>query len=87
MLSTFICPLNLDVADFIHNKAIDFARQKIAITFLIFRETLKGNVFAGYYTLTNKFVAVSTSMLSKTLQKRISKFPPKQKTSISECLS
>lgn len=74
ILSTFICPLNLDVADFIHNKAIDFARQKIAITFLIFREPPKGNVFAGYYTLTNKFVAVSTSMLSKTLQKRISKF-------------
>lgn len=27
ILSTFICPLNIDVADFIHNKAIEFAKQ------------------------------------------------------------
>lgn len=74
ILSSFICPLNLDVEDFIHNKAIDFAKQRIAITFLVFRETPKGNVLAGYYTLANKFVAVSADLLSKTLQKRISKF-------------
>ncbi len=37
ILSTFICPLNMDVADFIHNKAIEFAKQRIAITFLVFR--------------------------------------------------
>ena len=74
ILSTFICPLNIDVADFIHNKAIEFAKQRIAITFLVFRETEKGNVLTGYYTLANKFVAVSANMLSNTLKKRISKF-------------
>ncbi|MDE6635739.1 MAG: N-acetyltransferase [Lachnospiraceae bacterium] len=74
ILSTFICPLNIDVADFIHNKAIEFAKQRIAITFLVFRETEKGNVLTGYYTLANKFVAVSADMLSKTLKKRITKF-------------
>lgn len=73
-LSTFICPLNIDVVDFIHNKAIEFAKQRIAITFLVFRETEKGNVFAGYYTLANKFVAISANVLSKTLRKRIAKF-------------
>lgn len=74
ILSTFICPLNLDVADFIHNKAIEFAKQRIAITFLVFIETPKGNILAGYYTLANKFVSVSAGSLSKSLQKRISKF-------------
>ncbi len=74
ILSTFICPLNIDVADFIHNKAIEFAKQRIAITFLVFREIEKGNVMAGYYTLANKFFAVSAHMLSKTLRKRIAKF-------------
>lgn len=74
ILSTFICHLNVDVADFIYNKAIEFAKQRIAITFLVFRETEKGNVLAGYYTLANKFVAVSADMLSKTLRKRIAKF-------------
>lgn len=74
ILSAFICPLNLDVADFIHNKAIEFAKQRIAITFLVFMETPKGNILAGYYTLANKFVSVSADSLSKSLQKRISKF-------------
>ena len=74
ILSTFICPLNRDVADFVHNKAIEFAKQRVAITFLVFRETEKGNVLSGYYTLANKFVAVSANVLSKTLQKRIAKF-------------
>ena len=32
VLSTFMCPLNLDVEDFIQNKAVEFARQRIAIT-------------------------------------------------------
>lgn len=36
--------------------------------------TEKGNVMAGYYTLANKFVAVSANMLSKTLRKRIVQF-------------
>ncbi|MDE7285007.1 MAG: N-acetyltransferase [Lachnospiraceae bacterium] len=74
ILSTFICSLNMDVDDFIHNNAINFAKQRIAITFLVFRETEKGNVLTGYYTLANKFVAVSANMLSTTLKKRISKF-------------
>lgn len=74
ILSTFICPLNMDVTDFIHNKAIEFAKQRIAITFLVFRETEKGNVLEGYYTLANKFVAVSAGMISNTLKKRIVKF-------------
>lgn len=45
ILSTFICPLNMDVTDFIHNKAIEFAKQRIAITFLVVRETGKGNIY------------------------------------------
>lgn len=74
VLSTFMCPLNLDVEDFIHNKAIEFARQRIAITFLVFKETDSGSAFVGYYTLANKFVSIAGAQLSKTLQKKISKF-------------
>ena len=42
VLSTFMCPLNLDVEDFIQNKAVGFARQRIAITFLVFKENENG---------------------------------------------
>ena len=74
ILSTFICPLNLDVEDFIRNKAVEFARQRIAITFLVFKESKNGSALVGYYTLANKFVSIAGANLSKTLQKKISKF-------------
>ena len=51
VLSTFMCPLNLDVEDFIHNKAIEFARQRIAITFLVLKETDSGSVLSGIIRL------------------------------------
>lgn len=74
VLSTFMCPLNLDVEDFIHNKAVEFARQRIAVTFLVFKETETNPAFVGYYTLANKFVSIASAHLSKTLQKKIAKF-------------
>ena len=74
ILSSFICPPNKDVENFIHNKSIEFALQHIAITFLVFLENRKQLLFVGYYTLANKFVSISGNTLSKTMQKRISKF-------------
>lgn len=74
VLSTFMCPLNIDVEDFIHNKAMEFARQRIAITFIVFQETKSGSALVGYYTLANKFVSISGTHLSKTLQKKIARF-------------
>lgn len=74
ILSTFACPLNLDVEDFIHTKAIQFAKQKIAISYLVFAEQDNRQYFVGYYTLANKFICVNSSSLSKTMQKKISKF-------------
>lgn len=74
ILSSFVCPLGKDVEDFIHNKAINFAIQRIAITFLVFMEKEDRLLLVGYYTLANKFVSVSGNMLSKTMQKRITKF-------------
>jgi len=74
ILSTFLCPINKDVEDFIHNKAINFSLQRIAITFLVFAEKEEQLFWVGYYTLAHKFVSVSAGMLSKTLQKRIAKF-------------
>lgn len=74
VLSTFMCLLNLDVEYFIHNKAMEFARQWIAITFIVFKETESGSALVGYYTLANKFVSISCTHLSKTLHKKIAKF-------------
>ena len=74
ILSSFMCPLNPDVEDFIHTKAIPFAKQRIAVSYLVFAEQNGQNYFMGYYTLANKFVCVNSSALSKTMQKKIAKF-------------
>ena len=74
VLSTFMCPFNPDVEDFIHNKAMEFARKRIAITFIVFKETESSSAFVGYYMLANKFVSISCTHLSKTLHKKIAKF-------------
>ena len=66
ILSSFICPLNLDVEDFIHTKAIEFAKQRIAVSYLVFAEQEGHTYFVGYYTLANKFVCVNSSSLSWT---------------------
>lgn len=74
ILSSFVCPLNPDVEQFIRTKAIEFAKQKIAITYLVFVEDNGQQIFVGYYTLANKFVCVNSLSLSKTMQKKIGKF-------------
>lgn len=74
ILSSFVCPLNPDVEDFIHTKAIQFAKQRIAVSYLVFAEQNEQRYFVGYYTLANKFVCVNGSALSKTMQKKIAKF-------------
>lgn len=73
ILSRFICPQNIDVENFIQTKAINFARQRIAMTYLVFSDDNQPE-FVGYFTLANKFVSVTGKALSKTLQKRILKF-------------
>lgn len=36
ILSSYLCPQNPDVEDFLKNKAMEFARQRIASTYLVF---------------------------------------------------
>lgn len=70
ILSDFMCPQNTDVENFIRTKAIEFSRQRIAMTYLIFSDNPQPEL-VGYFTLANKFVAIIGNVLSRTLQKRI----------------
>lgn len=73
ILSCFMCPQNTDVENFIQTKAIGFAKQRIAMTYLVFSDSEQPEL-VGYFTLANKFVAITGDALSKTLKKRILKF-------------
>ncbi len=74
ILSKFNCPHNKDVDDFLKFKSIEFSKQGIAITYLVFVSYKKENILVGYFTLSTKIIAIYKTSLSNTLRKRIAKF-------------
>lgn len=75
ILSTFSCPYNGDVERFLTKRsAIDFARQRIAQTFLVYASYKKENVLCGYFTIANKYIVVRKNLISSTTRRRLRKF-------------
>lgn len=71
-LSAFSCPQNEEIEDFLKNKSIEFAKQKLSITYIVRAE--KDLAIVGYYTLTIRALEIAAKSVSKTLNKRIKKF-------------
>ena len=75
ILSSYLCPQNPDVKDFLKNKAMEFARQRIASTYLVFSSHKEEPVLVGYFTLANKVFSIKDKVIpSNSMRKRISKF-------------
>ena len=71
-LGTFSSPLNPSIENFIKNKAIDFARRKLSITYLVI--DLDDGQILGYFALTHKALLISNSQLSNTSRKKLERF-------------
>ena len=73
LLSGFSCPPNPDIENFLKRNAIEFAKQGLSQTHLVFTER---HELAGYFTLANKPLTMDmrTSALSATMRKRVEKF-------------
>ena len=71
ILSDFSCPKNQEIGKYLLNNALDFAKQKMSITYLVFDEQRR---LAGYFTLTHKSSLISIDMLSKTSQKKLTRY-------------
>jgi len=74
ILLNFNCPLNRDVEYFLHYKAIEFSKQSLAKTHLIFCSYKSEIVLSAYFTLASKFILIDPNALSKNYRKRIMKF-------------
>lgn len=75
ILSFFSCPPNPDVEKFLTKRsAIDFAKQSIAQTFLVYASYRGKNVLCGYFTIANKYIVVGSHSVSKTTARRLKKF-------------
>lgn len=74
ILSSYRCGLNRDVEYFLKHTAIDFSKQCIAATYLVFTSYKESPVLVGYFTLADKTLVIPHETLTKGLQRRISKF-------------
>lgn len=74
ILSDFSCPVNSDIEYFLRSKAIEFEKQGLSATHLVFLSQRSQNILIGYYTLTTKAFNITEAAISKNLSKRISKF-------------
>lgn len=79
ILADFSCELNKDVDDFLKTKAIEFSKQGIAKTQLVYyiedeNKPLETKCLVGYFSLTQKTISVHKKALSNKLKTRINRF-------------
>nr|MBQ4458425.1 GNAT family acetyltransferase [Clostridia bacterium] len=81
VLSAFSCKreiagesksLNPDIEHFIKNNAIQFARQKVSVSYIVGDED--DGAILGYFTITHKPVEMPADGLSKTTMKTMSRY-------------
>lgn len=87
ILSDFSCPKNGDVEYFLRKKAILFAKNGFSQTHLVFTTYQDKIVLVGYFTLANKYIAVSGKALSETNRKRLCKFAIYDNTMRKYCMA
>lgn len=74
ILFSFSSPFNQDIETFLREKAIEFSRQRLAATYLVFTKFKDNLELVGYYTLSNKTIDIFKKNLSSKLRGRIKKF-------------
>ena len=65
-------PLNEDIEDFLKNNAIQFAKEKKSITYLVL--DMEAFLLLGYFTFTHKVIKIPSSVLSNTKKKRVERY-------------
>lgn len=74
LLATFCCSRNSDIEQFVRNKAIDFEKHGIAISYIVIDELEDSAVIAGFYSLALKVARIEMTCLSNSVKKRLLKF-------------
>ncbi|MGN0997192.1 MAG: N-acetyltransferase [Candidatus Ventricola sp.] len=74
LLSGFLCPQNPDVQSFLSEKAILFARQGYAATYLVFMSHQGNTVLVGYYAIAIKAVVIKGTALNQKWRARLRRY-------------
>ena len=73
VLSEFSCPLNPEIENFLQNNALEFAKSKKSITYLVFDDEEQER-FVGYFTLTHKSSLVPADFLTNASRRKIERY-------------
>lgn len=73
-LSDFSCPKNKEIEYFVRNNAIDFAKRKTSITYLLLDEYSR---VLAIFAITHKAIQIHGEKMSSTLQKKIQRYAQK----------
>ena len=71
-LSAFSCPANAEIETFLKNNAIEFAKRKLSITYLV--TDIESGDLVAYFTLTHKAIDVADAGLSNTARKKAASY-------------
>ncbi len=71
-LSDFSCNANEDIQDFLHLRAIDFAKKRISITYLVLDD--ETGKLLGFFTLAHKVLNVPAEGMSNTIKRRMDRY-------------
>ena len=71
-LSSFSCGVNAEIEEFIREKAIDFAKRRLSITYLV--TDMDDGEILGYFTLTHKAILLNGEGFSKTMQRKLTRY-------------
>ena len=68
ILSDFSCPKNMEIECFVKQNALEFAKRKMSITYLVIDENV---TLVAIFTLTHKAVQLSNDNISSSMRKKI----------------
>lgn len=73
ILSSFVCSKNKDVESFIRYRAIEFSKQYLSRTTLVYwkSDDEKEKYWVGYYTVSQKNICVRKDSISNTMAKKM----------------
>ena len=84
-LSAFSCAVNPEIQTFLRDSAIEFAKKKMSITYLV-TDTDDGELL-GYFTLAHKVLTVPAIGLSNTTKRRMERYARLDETTNSYTVS
>lgn len=84
-LTSFSCAMNIDIQNFLQYKAIDFAKKRMSITYLVFDK--ESGEILGYFTLTHKVLYIPADGLSNTTRRRLERYGSLDKNTNSYLMS